>query len=324
MHITGIPLRGGREFVQDGRADRRSRPQARRVTRRGEGADPEVAEEASAVHVSLRKALAGLAIGLLGGTFGSLVGLGGGVVMIPMMTGWLGFSQHAAHGSSMLAVLFTALSGGVGYARQGEVHLVAAASVALSAMVTAGLGARASHRVSPVRLRGYFGIFLTVVALLLPLSRYVMAHVDTGASLPPAVVAAGGLAIGLVSGFLAGMMGVGGGAFVVPALVVGLGFPQHLAQGTSLIQAIPTALSGTWTHHRLGHIRWDVAPWMGLGAIAGGWTGSLVAGLLPSDTLRYVFSVFVFFMGIQYIRRSWHALRAVPESGRQNRTPGGI
>lgn len=280
-----------------------------------EGANRSVAQEAGTAALSVRRALAGLVVGLVGGTFGSLVGLGGGVLMIPMMTGLLGFPQHAAHGSSMLAVLFTAVSGGIGYARHGSVDVVAAVSVALSAMVTARLGARASHGVSPARLRGYFGIFLATVSLLLPVSRYLMAHVDTGTALPPAVVAAGGLAIGVISGFLAGMMGVGGGAFVVPALVVGLGFPQHLAQGTSLLQMIPTALSGTWTHHRLGHIRWDVAPWMGLGAIAGGWTGSLVAGLLPSDTLRYVFSVFVFFMGVNYVRASWHALKGAPQPG---------
>ncbi len=261
-----------------------------------------------------QRALAGLAVGLTGGAFGGLIGLGGGVIMIPMMTGLLGFSQHAAHGSSLVAILFTAISGGLGYARQGAVDLVAAASVALSAMLMARLGAQMSHRIPGSRLKGFFGIFLVGVSLILPVSRHLMAHVDAGASLPPAVVAVGGLAIGVVSGFLAGLMGVGGGTIVVPALVVGLGFPQHLAQGTSLIQMIPTALSGTWTHHRLGHIRWDVAPWMGLGAIAGGWVGSFVAGMLTSTTLRNVFSVFVFLMGVNYIRRSWSGLRPAPSA----------
>lgn len=259
---------------------------------------------------SLRSAAAGLAIGVAGGTFGGLVGLGGGVLMIPMMTGLLGFSQHVAHGSSMVAILFTALSGGTGYAVQRAVDLTAAACVALSAMVTAGLGARWSHRLPAARLRGYFGMFLVAVSIVLPLSRYLMAGADAGVALPPGVVAAWGLAIGVVSGFLAGMMGVGGGTIVVPGLVLALGFPQHLAQGTSLVQMVPTAISGTWTHHRLGHVRWDVAPWMGVGAIAGGWAGSYLAGLLPSTTLRYVFSAFVLLMGIHYIRSSWHALRS--------------
>lgn len=256
------------------------------------------------------KALAGIGIGLAGGTFGGLVGLGGGVLMIPMMTGLLHFTQHGAHGSSLLAVLFTAVSGGTEYARRGSVDWLAAASIALSAMVMARLGARASHRVSGPKLRGYFGWFLVAVSLLLPVSRYLMAHVDSGVTLSRLSVALGGLAIGMVSGYLAGMMGVGGGAIVVPSLVVGLGFRQHLAQGTSLVQMIPTALSGTATHQRLGHIRWDVAPWAGIGAILGGWAGSFVAGLLPSNTLRYVFAVFVLLMGVNYLRTSRAALKA--------------
>ena len=256
------------------------------------------------------KALAGLLIGLAGGSLGGLVGLGGGVIMIPLLTSWMGLTQHAAHGSSLVAVLFTAVSGGAGYARQGAVDLTAAVAVAASAMLMARLGARASGRVSSARLQGYFGMFLVGVSLLLPVSRYLMAHVDSGTALPPVVVAAGGLVIGVISGYLAGMMGVGGGAIVVPALVVGLGFPQHLAQGTSLIQMIPTAVSGIWTHHRLGHIQWHMAPWLGVGAIAGGWVGSVVAGWLPSATLRYVFSAFTLLMGVHYIRRSRRAVAA--------------
>ncbi|WP_324670057.1 sulfite exporter TauE/SafE family protein [Geochorda subterranea] len=265
---------------------------------------------ASSPSLAATRALTGLLIGLAGGGLGSLVGLGGGVVMIPLLTSWMGLTQHAAHGSSLVAVLFTAVSGGVGYARQGAVDLTAAVAVAASAMLMARVGARASGRVSSARLQGYFGMFLVGVSLLLPVSRYVMAHVDTGLALPSLQVVAGGLVIGVISGYLAGMMGVGGGAIVVPALVVGLGFPQHLAQGTSLIQMIPTAVSGTWTHHRLGHIQWPIAPWLGVGAIAGGWVGATVAGWLPSPTLRYVFSAFTLLMGVHYIRRSRRALAA--------------
>ncbi|MBE3598363.1 MAG: sulfite exporter TauE/SafE family protein [Limnochordaceae bacterium] len=250
------------------------------------------------------KAAVGILIGVAGGTFGGLAGLGGGVLMVPMMTAFLGLTQHEAHGSSMLAVLFTAVSGGLGYARHGGVDWVAAVAVAFSAVVMAGYGARLSHRVPARRLRRYFGYFLVAMALIVVVSRYLMTHAAGGALPATPVVALGGILTGLVSGFLAGMMGVGGGAIVVPALVVGLGLPQHVAQGTSLVQMIPTAISGTFTHHRLGHTRWDVAPWVGAGAIAGGWLGAFVAALLPTDTLRWVFAAFIFLMGLNYVRTS--------------------
>lgn len=277
----------------------------------GEGVAPPAEEQHSPSRATPNsvagRALLGAVIGLAGGALGGVAGLGGGVIMVPLMTALFGLTQHEAHGSSMLAVLFTALAGGAGYALHADgpaVNLVAAIAVAASAVTTAGYGARLSHRLSARRLKRFFGFFLVTMAVVLPVSRQLLATHAAAAAAPEntLAVAAGGLAIGLVSGFLAGLMGVGGGAIVVPALVIGVGLPQHVAQGTSLVQMIPTAISGTMTHHRLRHTRWDVAPWVGLGAIGGGWLGAYVAGLLPSTTLTYVFSALIFLMGLQYLR----------------------
>ena len=85
------------------------------------------------------------------------------------------------------------------------------------------------------------------------------------------------LAIGVAAGFLAGLLGVGGGILLVPAMVLLLGFDQHVAQGTSLVVIVPAAMIGTWTHYRRGTIRPRDAVLVAAGGVVGAAIGSLSA-----------------------------------------------
>lgn len=268
-------------------------------------AAPQAMESGGTVHGwSAGRAAGGLGIGLAGGVVGSLIGLGGGFLMIPLMTATLGLTQHEAHGTSVVAVLFTAIGAALTYGHRGSVAWVAAAGVAASGMVFARLGARFSHQVSTRRLQGFFGGFLVFTALLLPVLQTVIRQAARQAGPAWWLEATMGAGVGVVSGFMSGLLGIGGGAIVVAALVLTLGYSQHMAQGTALAAMIPTALSGALTHHRLGHTVWQVAPLLGVGSVAGGWLGAVVAHQLASDALRYVFSACIFLLGLYYIRRA--------------------
>ena len=95
--------------------------------------------------------------------------------------------------------------------------------------------------------------------------------------MPDLLTLASLLAIGLAAGFLAGLLGIGGGILIVPALVLLLGFDQHLAQGTSLVVIIPAALAGSWTHYRRGRLDLRVAAFVAVGGVLGAAIGSLSA-----------------------------------------------
>ena len=99
------------------------------------------------------------------------------------------------------------------------------------------------------------------------------------------------LAIGLAAGFLAGLLGVGGGILLVPAMVLLLDFDQHVAQGTSLVVIIPAALIGTWTHYRRGTIRPRDAALVAAGGMIGAAVGSLSALSLDDELLRRLFAL---------------------------------
>lgn len=239
-----------------------------------------------------------LACGLVTGLVGGLLGIGGGIVLIPMLTAWAGFDQHSAHGTGIVAVAFTALVGVVVYGRGEAIDLVAALQITLVALPATVLAARYSPRVSAEVLRRLFGIFVILVALVLPF-RDLVGSGD--------LVLGGGmsvmLVIGAASGVISGLLGVGGGSVLVPSLVMVTGFAQQLAQGTSLAVILPSSSAGALVHARLGHVRSRALPPILLGTLCGSWAGAAGAIALPGQALRIIFSAVLLFMGIRFVRR---------------------
>jgi uncharacterized protein len=242
-----------------------------------------------------RMAWRGLLIGVAAGIFGGVAGLGGGVVMVPLLGAWLGLSQHRAHGTSLVAVVLTGSVGVIPYALGGAVALRLALALALASMVGSSLAAGLSPRVPARALRRVFGILVIVTGLSLPFDALVPAHaLATGWALPL------GLGTGLLAGAVSGLLGVGGGSVMVPLLVLLFGFGQHLAQGTSLAVMVPAALAGSLQHLRHGHVDVRVAPVLALGVAGGAYMGGRMALALPNDTLRWVFAVLLVTTGVRY------------------------
>ncbi len=240
-------------------------------------------------------------IGLISGAFGGLVGLGGGVVMIPLMVRFFGFNQHQAHGTSLAALVFTGITGAVTYALKGNVDPMAAALLAATAMLTARFGALYANSLPEWKLKMSFGFFVIFVSLLL-LMKPLYAQLTLPAEGWLRIVIL--LASGVVSGFFAGLMGVGGGSIMVPAMVLFLGFTQHMAQGSSLLAMVPAGGVGAYTHWRLGNVVTAVVPGLILGIILGTFGGGTLAQLLSEAALRVIFAAVLIWQGIRDIRKS--------------------
>jgi uncharacterized membrane protein YfcA len=119
--------------------------------------------------------------------------------------------------------------------------------------------------------------------------------------MPDPLTLASLLAIGLAAGFLAGLLGIGGGILIVPALVLLLGFDQHLAQGTSLAVIIPAALAGSWTHYRRGRLELRDAAFVAAGGIVGAAIGSLSALSLDDVLLQRLFAVVLLVVAVRML-----------------------
>jgi uncharacterized membrane protein YfcA len=106
--------------------------------------------------------------------------------------------------------------------------------------------------------------------------------------------------IGLAAGILSGLVGVGGGIIVVPALVFFLGFSQQQAQGTSLgLLLLPVGILAVLNYYKQGHIDIRVVGIMAAAFVIGGWLGSKWALSLPEVTVKRIFAVILFYSGIK-------------------------
>ena len=260
-------------------------------------------------------------IGSFAGALGSLAGMGGGFVMIPLMTMpfLLNLSQHQAHGTSLFAVAATGIAGALGY--QGHVNLEIAAAISVTGMIMARAGAKMTSILSERALKRALGVFMLLVAPTVPAKAYffqgleekspasLLPHDDASFEnepmekglvrrlVPPAL-------IGLCSGFLAGLFGVGGGAVVVPALTLCTDMSHYESLGTSLCAMALPAIVGTRTHFRQGNVHLRIAPTLAIGAFGGAYLGGKFGTETDENTLRWGFSSLMMILGIRTLMKA--------------------
>jgi len=242
-----------------------------------------------------RELAAALLTGVAAGFAGGLFGVGGGIVLIPLLTGVLGLTQHQAHGTSLAAIGATAIAALVVYGARGQVAWGTAALVGVASVLAAGYGARLAARTSSRDLRRAFALLIALVALRL-LWRPPVAAGSPFSS--PVATVAFGLLLGAAVGLLAGFMGVGGGVIAVPAFTLVLGMSQTLAQGTSLAVILVTAPAGALEHRRHGNVRLRLVPWLAVGAAAASPVAAWLAQALPQTALTRAFAVFLLANGV--------------------------
>ena len=110
------------------------------------------------------------------------------------------------------------------------------------------------------------------------------------------------LVIGLAAGILSGMVGVGGGLIIVPALVFFLGFTQHQAQGTSLgLLLLPVGILAVINYYNKGNIDIKVVAVMSIAFVLGGWIGSKIALSLSQESLKKIFAIFLFYVAFRFL-----------------------
>ncbi|MDQ6712226.1 MAG: sulfite exporter TauE/SafE family protein [Candidatus Dormibacteraeota bacterium] len=250
-----------------------------------------------------RLVLIGLATGLASG----LLGVGGGFVMVPALVYLLGMPQREANGTSLAVIVPVAIVGASILGHGHQVNLEVGIALAIGAVGGAVIGARLTRRLTDLVLRRAFGIMalaLGIVMIADAVLRAVGGTVHLTAGLNPTGLSLWmtALAVGAVAGVLSGLLGIGGGAVMVPAMTLLMGLSQHVAQGTSLLVIIPTAISGSITHFRMGNIRVKTAGWLSVGGALGAIAGAVLALASPDQLLRLLFGAYLGFTGVRMLQ----------------------
>jgi len=215
------------------------------------------------------------AAGALVSATGTVVGAGGGFLMVPLLQVAFGVEMHTAVSASLAAIFPAAVFSTAVNLYRGRVDLRLAGALEVGAVVAAVGGAAAAHALPGATLRTAFGLVVGALGLRLTLAGQA-AHLEgQDGEVTYRVSVPGAIGVGGVAGFLAGLLGIGGGFLKSPALVHVFRVPARVAAATSLATVAVTSGVGAFSHYRLGHLDPGVT-----GAITGGFlVGALVANL---------------------------------------------
>ncbi|WP_027410063.1 sulfite exporter TauE/SafE family protein [Anoxybacteroides tepidamans] len=259
-------------------------------------------------------------VGFLAGTIGSLIGLGGGVIIVPSLL-FLGnshlipaVSPQMAVGTSLVVIIFNGLSSTLSYMKDKMVDYRSGLLFFIGSGPGAILGAWVNESLSFSHFSLYFGLFLISMSFLLiftnnrsrqtkqkhfPIScTYVT---NEGETITYGYHPIGAVAISFIVGFFGGLFGIGGGSLMVPAMILLFLFPPHVAVATSMFIIFLSSLVSSVTHVAIGNVEWLFA----LALIPGVWFGAKVGALtnkkLKSKTVVFVLRFVLIFLGIRLI-----------------------
>lgn len=258
-----------------------------------------------------RRWLVWLAIGLLAGLLAGLFGVGGGTIIVPALVMFCGFDRRLASGTSLLSIVPTAIVGTITYGLGGYVSVLTAVILAVGTVIGAQVGAWLLHKLSQQALRWAFVVFLAVVAVQL-----MFTVPERGGSVEQTLaVTLGELALGLVVGTVSGLLGVGGGVIVVPAMILLFGYSDLVAKGTSLLAMIPTAISGTVGNAHRKSVDVPAGLVIGLAACLTVTAGSRLAQALTPQVANALFIGFLIFLMARTAYELLKARRLKREAG---------
>lgn len=251
--------------------------------------------------------LAGLGTGLCGGLLSGLFGVGGGIVMVPLLGLILGLDQHRAQGANLAAMLLpTGLPAVLQYRRRGiHTSLPLVGVLVLAFLVGITGGSLVANGIPSVALRWGYAAFLLCLAVWSFLRRETGPRDSGETPIDIVRVWSWGLPIGLLAGIVSGLTGLGGAVVVIPLLASRFRMTQHEAQLTSLMMLLPPiGLPGVYVYAKAqGGLPWGVIGAVALGFAVAGFAGARMATRIQGARLKRIYAGVVLLMAVLVLLR---------------------
>jgi uncharacterized protein len=268
-----------------------------------------------------------LAIGLIAGVASGIFGIGGGVIIVPALIIFLGFTEIEAIATSLGALLLpVGIFAVLVYYRENLLRIRDSALIAFGLLTTVALGSLGAlelEAIDPNLLKRIYGLFLVYIGwrFLTPLVLYAewqaRREADTTQELDAVIADQQAapealtepnypwwavLLVGLVAGVASGLFGIGGGAVIVPALTAILRYDPKLAVGTSLgALLLPVGLPGVIVYLENDVLNLAVAGLVAFGLLVGAVFGARLAINLPSRTVKRLYGAFLIVIAVRFI-----------------------
>lgn len=264
-------------------------------------------------------------IGLLSAIIGSIVGIGGGIIIVPTLI-FFGITQGILHhitpqtaiGTSSIILIATGLSSTLGYLKVKQVDIRNGLILIIGILPGAFIGAYLSRFLTMHSFNLYFGLFLILVSILLmirykipPLKlcqkpKYMKTYIDGRGErhvygVAPVIAVVAAFIIGLTSG----LFGIGGGVLMTPFLLIVFRFPPHVAVGTSMMIIFFSSVAGSIGHVIQGHVVWSYGLILILSSYIGAQIGVKVNKTIKSDMVVLILRIVMLLLGLYLILQSF-------------------
>ena len=239
-----------------------------------------------------------LVIVLVSATLGSMIGVGGGFIIVPLLTLLMHLPIHESIGLSLLAIVAIASSASITYSKSGYVNYRVGLILETTTVVGAVIGAWLSILLSPRTLAILFGLLLVYVGYRMLKNIQFKSEEYIEPSKRRMII---GMLSSFLAGLASGLFGIGGGVLKVPIMVLILGLPTKMAIGTSEFMISITSVSGSYVHFRKGILNPYLAASVVLGGFIGAQFGSRLSVKVRAKVLRRIFGIVMIFFSILMI-----------------------
>lgn len=239
----------------------------------------------------------GLLIGAIAGLLSGLFGVGGGIVIVPALLALTSMERKLAHGTSLAATLPIAAASLITYSVSGNVDWPVAACLAAGAIFGAVAGTQLLQVIPKTPLTIIF-----IVTILATAIRLVLSDDATGRETLSVVGVLALIAIGFVTGTLAGLLGIGGGVIMVPVMVVLFAEIPVIAKGTSVAVIVPSSIVGTIRNRKKRNADIPLAAAIGGAGIVSAVVGSLISAGISDSLSNAMFAILLVLVAALQVR----------------------
>jgi len=225
-------------------------------------------------------------LGFTAGLLGSIIGLGGGIIIVPVLT-FFGFSPALAASNSIFAVFSNAIASSISYAKQRRIEYSLGLKLGLLSIPGTVIGALVSSEITPSLFKILFALILISASVYI-FSKRKIEPKRYNISKQIMILA---ISASFVAGIMSGLFGVGGGIIFVPLMVIAMGLSMKNAAPTSQFILLFASCSALVTHTILGHPDFYQALLLSAGAFVGGIVGARLSLEIKENSLKILISI---------------------------------